>query len=124
MNETIQPLLEQLAAEGLSPQEVIVAYTQMAEHAKLGASLAQFPTAILPQEQVASIAAEWLLSFAVYCDGPEDSADYAGAAILARNAITEIAEEGVSGERLVALVRATGLLYRRVMKSAPHLRTA
>jgi hypothetical protein len=117
---TIQTAASQLLAS-YTPQELFAAMLAEQSAASQNQSIAQFPSS-LPSDASASLSANWLLAFAAYCDGAEPSSDYASAAALVRDSITDIATNGVSTGRLVALLRGLGLLYRRVMKATPHLR--
>jgi hypothetical protein len=121
------PLVIQTAAaaaaglvETFTPQEIFAA--MLAQRATLARSqsIAQFPA--VPSDGSTALGGPWLLTFAAYCDGEEESSDYATAAAIVRDVITEIAAQGVSVNRCVALIRGLGLLYRRVMKATPHLR--
>lgn len=114
--------LADLLAQGLTPQQIVQQVAVIQEEERLASSTAQFPTGILPTDQLQDLSEVWLPSFAAFCDGEEASADYASAAAIVRDTIRDIAALGTSPDRLVAMIRGVALLYRRVMVATPHLR--
>lgn len=119
------PFTIQTAAAGLladyTPQELFAAMLAQQQTALQSQSMAQFPNS-LPTTAANTLSTDWLLAFATYCDGTEQSSDYASAAALVRGTISDIATNGVAAGRLASLLRNLGLLYRRVMIATPHLR--
>ena len=119
------PLTIQNQAAGLlasyTPQELFAAMLAEQQTSLQSQSMAQFPNS-LPADAANTLSTDWLLAFAAYCDGAEQSPDYASAAALVRATISDIAANGVAAGRLASLLRNLGLLYRRVMIATPHLR--
>ena len=120
------PLTIENQAAGLlanyTPQELFAAMLAQQQISLQSQSMAQFPNS-LPTDAANTLSSDWLLAFAAFCDGAEQSSDYASAAALVRTTISDIAANGVAAGRLASLLRNLGLLYRRVMIATPHLRT-
>ena len=96
---------------------------QAAQLRQLGAArdtaMAQFPVA-MPLDAVDVVT--WVSQAVIFADALEASPDYAAAAADVRASITA-AVESPSKTTAQALIRALFILYRRVLKSAPHIRS-